>query len=288
MSIKLDLHVHTESYGRRFIEAEQLRLSLKRNGLDGVAITNFFDISHALSLKEALKEYIVIVGQEIMTKDGHIVGLGLKENIPNCLSVEETISIIRVQGGLAVAVHPYLHLGVGEKVVSLPVDAVEVYNAVIGGFFIYNFLAKKMARKMNVAPLASTDTTDGNLIGRSYTEVMTDSSDSILETIRSGNVRLFKRAIPIPFGFIAKGILKCRDLEPWLPHAIPCFICGRSMTVRLFKEKFECLDCGKTEMSRIACCNGHYICMKCIINRGEKRDDVLKYGDNSNAMEVDT
>ncbi|MCJ7617633.1 MAG: hypothetical protein MUO43_13960 [Desulfobacterales bacterium] len=267
MSVRLDLHVHSESHGKGFIDADLLRESLKRNGLDGVAITNFFNISHALFLKKEVKEYIVIVGQEIMTKDGHIVGLGLKKNIPNCLSAEDTIDIIHEQGGLAVAVHPYLHLGLGGKTPYLPVDAVEVYNAVIGGFFVYNFLAKKMARKMDVTPLASTDTTDGKLIGRSYTEVMTDSSDSILETIRSGNVRLFKRAIPIPFGFIAKGILKCRDLEPWLPHAIPCFVCGRSMTVRLFKEKFECIDCGKTEMSRIACCNGHYICMKCIINR---------------------
>ena len=207
------------------------------------------------------------MGQEIITRDGHVVGLGLREKIPNSLSAEDTIDIIHEQGGLAVAVHPYLHLGLGKKTLSLPVDAIEVYNAVIGGFFVYNFLAKKMAMKMNVTPLASTDTTDGNLIGRSSTGVMTDSRDSILETIQSGNVRLFKRAIPIPFGFIAKGVLKCRDLEPWLPHAIPCFVCGRSMTIRLFRENFVCLDCKKTEMSRVACCNGHYICMKCIINR---------------------
>lgn len=288
MSIRLDLHVHTESHGRKFIEAEQLRLSLKRNGLDGVAITNFSDISHALWLKKKLEEYIVIVGQEINTKDGHLVGLGLKENIPHCLSAEQTTVIIHDQGGLAVAVHPYLHLGLGKKTFCLPVDAVEVYNAILGGFFIYNFLAKRMAKKMNVTQLASTDTTDASLIGRSYTEVMTDNRDSILDTICSGDVVLYKKSVPIPFAFIAKNILKVRDLQPWLPHAMPCFICGNSMTVRLFKEQFRCLDCGKTQMSRIICCNGHYICMKCIINRGGKRDDVLKYGDNSNAMEVNT
>ena len=267
MSVRLDLHVHSESHGKGFIDADMLRQSLKRNSLDGVAITNFFNISHASFLKEEVKEYIIIVGQEIMTRGGHVVGLGLKEHISNGLSAEETIDIIHKQEGLAVCVHPYLHLGLGAKALSLPVDAVEVYNGVIGGFFIYNFLAKRMARKMGVTPLASTDTTDANLIGSSYTEVLADSSESILETIRSGGVRLFKKAIPVPFVFIAKGILKCRDLEPWLPHAIPCFVCDKSMTVRLFKEKFECIDCGKVEMSRIACCNGHYICMRCIINR---------------------
>jgi predicted metal-dependent phosphoesterase TrpH len=271
MSIRLDLHVHSTSHGRPVINAKQLIQTLKLSCLEGVAITNFSDISHALWLKKKLEEYIVIVGQEINTKDGHLMGLGLKENIPNCLSAEQTTAIIHDQGGLTVAVHPYLHLGLGKKTFCLPVDAVEVYNALLGDFFIYNFLAKKMAKKMNVTQLASTDTTDASLIGRSYTEVMTDNRDSILDTIRSGDVVLYKKSVPIPFTFIAKNILKVRDLQPWSPHAISCFICGKSMTVRLFREQFSCLDCGKTQMSRIVCCNGHYICKQCIINRGKRK-----------------
>jgi len=274
MPIKLDLHVHSESFGKTLIDADQLRESLKQNRLDGVAITNFFNISHALWLKEKIKEYVIIVGQEIWTKDGHIVGLELRKKIPDCRSAEETIALIHEQGGIAIAVHPYLRLGLGEKTLCLPVDGVEVYNALIGGFFVYNYLAKRMAQKMKVVQLASTDTTDASSIGRSYTEVVCSNSNSILETIRSGKVRLFKKAIPIPFRFIAKNILKYRDLEPCSTHAIPCFICNKSMTVRLFKEKFKCLDCGKIEMSRIACCNGHYICIECMFNRmkEEKQD----------------
>lgn len=288
MSLRLDFHVHSQSHGKTFITVEQLRESLKQSRLDGVAITNFFDISHALWLKEKVKEYIVIVGQEVWTNDGHIVGLGLKEKIPDCRSAEETIALIHEQVGIAVAVHPYLHLGVGMKAMCLSVDAVEVYNGIIGYFFVYNYLAKRMAQKMNAVQLASTDTTDANFIGRSYTEVMTDNNNSILETVRSGRIRLFAKAVPIPFGFIAKGILKYRDLEPWSAHAIPCFVCGKSMTVRLFKEKFKCLDCGKIEMSRIVCCNGHYICKECIISRGGQRNDILKYEDSLNAEAIDT
>ena len=243
MSFKLDLHVHSESHGKTFINDEQLLNALTREKIDGVAITNFADISHAQWLKKKLEDHIIIVGQEVFATDGHVTGLGLKEKIPDFLSAEETIGVIHEQSGFAVAVHPYLHLGLGKKVFDLPFDAVEVYNGIIGGFFIYNYLAKRAAEKMNIVQLASTDTTDSSLIGHSYTEVMTDDSNLILETICSGDVRLFKRAVPIPFIFILKSILKYRDLEPWLAHAIPCFVCGKSMTVRLFKKIFECLDC---------------------------------------------
>ncbi len=272
MSIKLDLHVHSESRGKVFITAEQLRKSLKQNNLDGVAITNFWGISHALWLKKKVKDYIIIIGQEIWTKDGHIVGLGLREKIADFQTGQETINHIHEQGGIAVAVHPYLHLGVGKKAMSLSIDAAEVYNGVMGICVMHNYLAKRMAEKMNVSQLASTDTTEPRFLGRSYTEVMTENSRLILESIRSGKVRLFKGALPVPFLFILKNILKFRNLEPCSIHAVPCLICEKSMTVRLFKERFKCLDCGRIEFSRIACCNGHYICKECMIKRSVKND----------------
>lgn len=269
MSIKLDLHIHSESRERVFISAEQLRNSLRHNHLDGVAVTNFFNIAHALWLKEKLNDFIIIVGQEIWTKDGHIVGLGLRNKIDDSLSTQETINHIHEQGGIAVAVHPYLSLGIGKKAMLLSIDAVEVYNAVMGISVIHNYLAERMAQKMNIPQVASTDTSDAKFVGRSYTEVMTNDSRLILETIRSGKVRLFKRALPFPFVFILKNIFKFRDLEPCSIHAVPCFICGKSMTMRLFKEKFKCLDCGKVEFSYIVCCNGHYLCLECITKRGK-------------------
>jgi predicted metal-dependent phosphoesterase TrpH len=154
MSIKLDLHVHSESRGKVFITAEQLRNSLKRNSLNGVAITNFFSLAHALWLKQKVKEYIVIVGQEILTKEGHIVGLGLKKRIIDYQSAQETINHIHRQGGIAVAIHPFLPLGgVGSKAISLSIDAIEVYNGSIGIFFIPNYLAKRTAQGLQVGQL---------------------------------------------------------------------------------------------------------------------------------------
>lgn len=281
MSLKLDFHVHSESRGKVFITAEELRDSMIKNNLDGVAITNFFNVSHALRLKEEINDRIVIVGQEIHTEDGHIAGLGLKEKIDDFQNAEDTIDRIHEQGGIAVAVHPFLYLGVGRKVMSLPIDAIESYNGLMGISVIPNYLAQKAVQKSKMPQLASTDTTDPMFIGYSYTEVLTDEPTSILETIRLGKVRLFKKAIPFPFMFVLKNFLKFKDLEPCSLHPMPCFICEKSMTVRLFRERFKCLDCGKVVFSRIACCNGHYLCQECVVSRSQIHEtSLVRQGQN--------
>lgn len=268
MSIKLDLHVHSASRGKIYIGTDGLRNSLRNSGLDGVAITNFFDISHAVWLKKKLIEYVIIVGQEILSNDGHIIGLGLEEKISDLMSAEETVSHIHEQGGIAVAPHPYI-LGVGKKLQSLQIDAVESYNAYIGPTILPNYLAARTAIKRKIPQTASTDTTSAEFVGRSYTDVMVADRNSVMDGIRSGKVRLCKRPMPVPVAFTFKSIFNKKNLEPWGPHAIPCFICGKSTAPRIFKEKFKCIDCGKMELSRIACCNGHYLCMKCLVKRGE-------------------
>ena len=267
MSIKLDLHVHSKFRGHTYITAEKLKEALTKRRLDGVAITNFFDISHAVLLKEQLKEFIVIVGQEIWTKEGHLIGLGLNEKLPDFKSAEETIGEIHNQGGIAIAPHPYLNLGLGKKIMSLPLDAIESYNGIIGASLIYNFLAMMSARKKNIPQTASTDTTSPAFVGKSYTEVLVDDPKLILEAIRSGNVKPRKRALPLPVAFILKNFLNFKNITPCSLHAVPCSVCGASMAVRIFKRKLKCLDCGAIQVSRILCSNGHYLCLKCIIKK---------------------
>lgn len=267
MSIKLDLHVHSKFRGQTYITAEKLKEALTKRRLDGVGITNFFDISHAVLLKEQLKEFIIIVGQEIWTREGHIIGLGINKKLADFKSAEETIGEIHNQGGIAIAPHPYLFLGVGKKVASLPFDAIESYNGVIGASFIYNFMAMMSAKKKGVTQTASTDTTSSVFIGRSYTEVMVDDKNLILDAIRSGRVKPHKRALPAPFAFILKNFLNFKNITPCSLHAVPCSICGASMAVRIFKKELKCSDCGATQNSRILCSNGHYLCLKCTIKR---------------------
>lgn len=272
MSLKLDLHVHTKSRGRVFIDAVKLREVLKRRGLDGIAVTNFFDISHGLELKDKLKEFNMIVGQEIWTKEGHIIGLGLKERIADFLSPSQTIDAIHLQGGLAVAVHPFLPLGLGKILSCLDFDAIESFNALIGSGFFPNYLAKLAAKRFNMVQLAGSDTTSLEFIGHSFTEVFTNGDDSVLNTIKQGKVRLHRKPLPFPAKFFLKNLLNFKNFEPCHIHAVPCLECGKSMAVRIFKKELLCLDCGRLVCSRILCSGGHFICLDCVMKRETKQE----------------
>jgi predicted metal-dependent phosphoesterase TrpH len=71
-----------------------------RIGIDCLAITDHNGIEGALEA-QALGDVRVIIGEEISSSDGHLLGLFLRERIPFGLSGEETCAAIHAQEGLA-------------------------------------------------------------------------------------------------------------------------------------------------------------------------------------------
>jgi len=144
MQTRADIHVHTRysGFGRlgflRFPESVANPCDVVKNaqaiGLKVVCITDHNSIEGAVKAKECAKDYPgveVVVGEEITTLDGELIGLYLTQEIPPGLPVQETIDRIRAQGGLVVAPHPFsLHCpSLGEKIDGLDIDAIETINA---------------------------------------------------------------------------------------------------------------------------------------------------------------
>lgn len=83
----------------------------RRKKIDYIAITEHNNIEGG----EAFRKFCAkrkdrvhcIVGEEIMTQSGEIIGLFLRENIPAGLSAAETIQRIRMQNGIVYVPHPY-------------------------------------------------------------------------------------------------------------------------------------------------------------------------------------
>src|SRR6267142_2005422 len=101
--IKLDMHTHSEySPDSRTSLANQAR-ALKAAGIDVVCATDHNTIEGALRLREIADGVRVIVGEEVSTRDGEIIGLFLEKPIPRDLSGEETIARIRDQRGIVSA-----------------------------------------------------------------------------------------------------------------------------------------------------------------------------------------
>ncbi len=104
--ISVDLHLHTcHSYDCATSLADVVR-GARRAGLDCVAVTDHNTIDGALKLR-ASGDIRVIVGEEVGTAEGELLGLFLREPIPRGLTALETIQHIRGQGGLVCIPHPF-------------------------------------------------------------------------------------------------------------------------------------------------------------------------------------
>ena len=141
---KADTHLHTEYSGfqklgvikfpESVVQPDRQVDKARENGMDVVCITDH-DETHGAFLAEryARQKYDdiqVVVGEEVTTADGEIIGLFLSERVPDMLSVEETVDIIREQGGLVIAPHPFsFHVpGLKERILDLDIDGFEVIN----------------------------------------------------------------------------------------------------------------------------------------------------------------
>ena len=160
--LKTVIHIHTHySFDSPTKPAELLATACKR-GVDCLAITDHDEIDGALEARE-IGGVRVIVGEEISSADGHVIGLFLSERIPPGLPVEETAERIRAQGGLVLAPHPFatlcrdsLHADALERLLPW-LDAVEICNAQ-NPLPWENSMAERFARRHGLTPYVGDDT----------------------------------------------------------------------------------------------------------------------------------
>lgn len=168
---KADLHLHTLYSDGTARLADLLGWIEQRTDLDLVAITDHDRIDGAQRAAElhaaGAFRFGLVVGEEVTTRSGHVVGLFLTERVPPFRPVAETVERIHAQGGLAVAAHPLgiaLSLGSGSlrRLTADPrperrLDAVELVNPSLGGRLRHRALAELNATELHLPGLGSSD-----------------------------------------------------------------------------------------------------------------------------------
>jgi predicted metal-dependent phosphoesterase TrpH len=192
--IKVDMHTHSEfSPDSRTPIASQAR-RIKDIGLDVVCATDHNTIEGGLRLREAADGFRVIVGAEILSRDGEIIGLFLEKDVPRGLSAEETIARIRDQGGVVSVPHPFsrnrlnhIRRSALERVYK-EIDAMEVFNA-REAFTSDNLRAAEFAREHGVAGAVGSDAHRTRELGQAWLE-MDDfvDRDGFVASLRTGTV----------------------------------------------------------------------------------------------------
>lgn len=171
---RVDFHTHSIASSDGGLSPAQYHRLIDKGTLDCIAITDHNRIDFATKLRQELGDRI-IVGEEIMTTSGEIIGLFLEQAIQPGLEPLETVRQIKDQGGIVYIPHPFetvrkgLHPAVLEEIADF-VDVIEVCN---GRAFAQNRSAQavvwtKLNHKLSAA---SSDAHGIHGIGRTYTQM---------------------------------------------------------------------------------------------------------------------
>lgn len=194
--MKCDLHCHTfYSFDSRCPPQKIVDRAIEK-GIDCLAITDHDETKGALEAIEYAKgkSILIIPGIEIKSKEGDILGLNIKEKIPDKLSAKETIKRIKELGGLVVIPHPFglfckFRGNLSELVKEI--DAIEILNASIFGRG--NKDAFEFVKKYNLAFTAGSDSHFPNFIGKVYLEIPGEnlSIKEVLEKMKRKEGKVF-------------------------------------------------------------------------------------------------
>lgn len=163
-----DLHCHTSASFDSLATPEAVLRAAAARGLTHLAITDHDRVDGALEARARVDAVApgveVIVGQEIRTTAGDLIGVFLSEAIPPGLSPSEAISAVREQGGLVGAAHPFDRFrgSVGRReadgieALAGQLDWIEAWNArlMIGDG---NVRAAELAARAGVPGVAVSD-----------------------------------------------------------------------------------------------------------------------------------
>ncbi len=172
----MDLHTHSVDSPDGSLSVNDYRQMLKNKALDSIAVTDHNKIEMAVRLRKELGEGI-IVGEEIMTQEGEIIGLYLNSVIPSMLTAKETVQLIHRQGGLVYIPHPFETVRKGITLETLEiikdqVDIIEIHN---GRAVLQNCSkqASEWAANNTIPAAASSDSHGPSGWGKTYSIVRT-------------------------------------------------------------------------------------------------------------------
>jgi predicted metal-dependent phosphoesterase TrpH len=195
-----DFHIHTR-FSRDSILTEEkfIKVAIER-GLTHVAITNHNNVEGAIAVRDKVAELgltdklTVIIGEEVSTADGEVVGVFLTKTIPRGLSAKETADEIHRQGGLVSIPHPFdpfraSHIKEGplRNLADVgKIDMVEVFNCRVT-LQRHNQEAAEFAQRYGIPGIAASDSHSSFEVAMAFNAMPTFDSGEELRTSLAEN-----------------------------------------------------------------------------------------------------
>ncbi|MFP4608179.1 MAG: CehA/McbA family metallohydrolase [Candidatus Natronoplasma sp.] len=189
--MRFDLHIHSVYSGDSRCKPKEIIKVAEERGLKGIALMDHNTIKGYEVAKKVDTEIIIVPGVEVTTPDGHILGLGLQEDIGKQPSILEAVDTVREHGALAVAAHPYrFWSGIGEdNVLENDWDAIEGMNG--RGWGIRNRQAQVLAERLELPVTGGSDSHRLKTVGKTYTILKdVESWEDVIEKVKSGETEV--------------------------------------------------------------------------------------------------
>ena len=192
--VRVDFHSHTMWSGDCTTTPDEIEEAVVASGIDVLCITDHNAIRGAVELAKTLP-CRVIVGEELRTHAGEVIGLFLSERVPFGASAHEAASRIRAQGGLVYIPHPFDPVRHNLREAELRalatdklIDGIEAFNAKTSLSHL-NEQAAALGRELDLPCGAGSDAHVPEALGAAFVEMPDfDGPASFLASMREGVV----------------------------------------------------------------------------------------------------
>jgi predicted metal-dependent phosphoesterase TrpH len=169
---KIDLHTHSEASPDGSLRTVHYHQMLESEDLYCIAVTDHNRIDFAQALQAELGDRI-IVGEEITTTEGEIIGLYLQRAVPGGKSLAATVRRIKQQNGLVYVPHPFetVRKGLSAEALATVASDVDIMETRNGRAIFQNRgkEASVWAKEHDVPGAASSDAHGVRGWGKTYT-----------------------------------------------------------------------------------------------------------------------
>jgi len=195
---KFDMHVHSVYSGDSFNEPGMITDSFRKAGVlplvcDHNTTAGSAAVSH--EIRKISPDIPVILAEEVMTRQGEVVGLFLSEMVPAYLDIRETLDLIHGQGGLVLFPHPFCSWrgsSLWEEFRSEIVPAIDIVEG-FNGRIIHtgdNTAAREFAGRHKKPISVGSDSHRPQDLGRFWLELEPFSTpEELMKALRSDTVR---------------------------------------------------------------------------------------------------
>ncbi len=200
---RADMHIHTLASDGVSSVTEVLERVETEGVLDVIAIADHERIDAAVAGRQLARDrglrVEVVVGEEISTRGGHLVGLFLERPVPPMRSLQWSIEAVHDQGGIAIPAHPMVPYPMCAQASALrrllasdnPAvrpDTIETFNPTALGRYRHDAVVR-FAREHHLPLVGNSDAHIVSAVGTCWTTFPGRTGEDYRRAVASGLTR---------------------------------------------------------------------------------------------------